>query len=103
MRTGSLEMSNSLQDRRPDATPTCSLKSFPGTLNVLRNRKDKDYGITFVSQANTNASALSLLECKAKLKPKLGGNKDDKHDDDEVSSLPESIYCVKEKFVLLIC
>lgn len=96
-------MSNSLQVRRADVTPTGSLKSFPGTLNVLRNRKDKDCGISFVSQPSTNASALTLLESKAKLKPKLGGKKDDKHDDDGVSLLPDSIYCVKEKFILLIC
>lgn len=96
-------MSNSLSDRRGNVTATGSLKSVPGTENVLRNRKDRDT-ISLVSQQSTFA----LLDPKAKLKPKLGGNKNDKEDDDdvnmaEVSSLLDSICCVREKFVLLIC
>lgn len=73
-------MSNSVQDLRGNVTATGSLKSFPGTENVLRNRKDRDT-ISLVSQQST----FPLLEPKAKLRPKLGGNKNDKEDEDDVN------------------
>lgn len=86
-------MSKLPQDHHGNISGTASLQQFPGSANLLRNRKDKDSGIRLAAQpsgitlfVDNQTQSQVQLQSQVRLQPTLDDEDADKnaaHDDDD--------------------